>query len=244
MKTYGLIGHPLKNSFSAGYFNAKFQSLGISAVYKNFPLAHINELEQLLAEHPQMAGLNVTIPYKEAVIPFLDGLSETAEKVGAVNTIQFVNNKLIGHNTDVFGFERSLLPLLKPWHQNALVLGTGGASKAVVHVLRRLGITYSMVSRNEESGILYEELDKAMVRSHQLVINCTPLGMFPDVDTFPFIPYQFFTDLHIAYDLIYLPEETKFLSFARQHGAVTKNGLQMLELQAEKAWETWESNTI
>ncbi|MES2688772.1 MAG: shikimate dehydrogenase, partial [Bacteroidota bacterium] len=222
MKTYGLLGYPLKNSFSANYFNAKFRSPGTDAVYKNFPLTHIDELQQLLKEHPEMAGLNVTIPYKEAVIPLLHELSDTAEKVGAVNTIQFVNNKLIGHNTDVFGFERSLLPLLKPWHQNALVLGTGGASKAVVHVLGRLGITHTMVSRNGEAGMLYEEIDRAMIRSHQLVINCTPLGMFPDVDAFPPIPYEFFTDLHIAYDLIYLPEETKFLSFAKQHGAVTK----------------------
>lgn len=213
----------------------------MDAVYKNFPLEHINELEKVLSDTPGLAGLNITIPYKEAVIPYLNELSETAKKVAAVNTIQFVNGKLIGHNTDVFGFERSLLPLLKPWHQNALVLGTGGASKAVVHVLNRLGITYTMVSRNEESGMLYEELDRAMIRSHQMVINCTPLGMFPDTETFPPIPYQFFTDLHIAYDLIYLPEETKFLNFAKQHGAVTKNGLQMLELQAEKAWEIWEN---
>lgn len=239
MKTYGLLGYPLKNSFSADYFNAKFNTLGIDARYFNYPLEQISELEQVLNAHPDLAGLNVTIPYKEAVIPFLDELSETASKIAAVNTIQFKNNKLIGHNTDVFGFERSLLPLLKPWHQNALVLGTGGASKAVIYVLGRLGITHTVVSRNEEAGILYEELDKAMIRSHQVIINCTPLGMFPEVDLFPAIPYQFITDLHIAYDLIYLPEETKFLSFARQHGAVTKNGLQMLELQAEKAWEIW-----
>lgn len=238
-KQFGLIGYPLKNSFSVSYFTKKFEAGNIDAQYKNYSLEHIDAFRSLVKEH-DFSGLNVTIPYKEAIIPFLDELDATAQEVGAVNTVKFAGGRLTGYNTDVYGFERSLLPLLKAWHQNALVLGTGGASKAVVFVLNRLGIKTTPVSRNEEAGLLYEELDKVMMRSHQLIVNCTPLGMFPDVHTFPPLPYQYFTDKHIAYDLIYVPEETLFLRYAREHGAITRNGLQMLQLQADRSWEIWE----
>lgn len=239
MKTYGLIGYPLKNTFSASYFNQKFKQLEIEAQYENFPLDHITSFNEIIAQHPNIAGLNVTIPYKEAVIPYLDQLDHTAQQIGAVNTIRIENNKLTGYNTDIYGFEKSILPLLKAWHQAALVLGTGGAAKAVVFVLEKLGIKCTQVSRNEEIGLLYEDLDKAMMRSHQVIINCTPLGMYPDIHTFPPIPYQYITDLHLAFDLIYTPDETLFLQYARQNGAITRNGLEMLQLQAEKAWEIW-----
>lgn len=244
MRLYGLIGYPLKNSFSENYFNQKFNTLGLDAQYRNFPLADISEFQELLHKQPSLSGLNVTIPYKETIIPFLDELSPEAEQIGAVNTIQFLNGKLIGHNTDVVGFEKSILPVLKPWHQHALILGSGGAAKAVAFVLKKLGLNYHIVSRNPEVGITYDELDKPFIRAHQVIINCTPLGMFPNVDEFPLIPYEFITALHLAHDLIYLPEETLFLKQAKQHGAVTKNGLVMLHQQAEKAWQIWNNSAL
>jgi shikimate dehydrogenase len=239
MQRYGLIGFPLKNSFSANYFNQKFAEQGHDAVYQNFAIEGIEAFPDLITNYPDLNGLNVTIPYKQLVIPFLNHLDVVAQKVGAVNTIKFTQNELVGYNTDVFGFEKSILPLLKPWHQSALVLGTGGASKAVLYVLNKLGIKYTQVSRNPEAGLLYEELDKSFMRSHQIIINCTPLGMFPAVEDCPPIPYHYITNLHLVYDLIYLPAETLFLKQARGNGAITKNGLQMLELQAEKAWQIW-----
>jgi shikimate dehydrogenase len=239
MQRYGLIGYPLKNSFSANYFNQKFAEQGLDSVYQNFILEDIEEFPNLINNYPDLNGLNITIPYKQVIIPFLNHLDVVAQKVGAVNTIKFTQNELVGYNTDVFGFEKSILPLLKPWHQSALVLGTGGASKAVLYVLNKLGIKYTQVSRNPEAGLLYEKLDKSFMRSHQIIINCTPLGMFPAVNDCPPIPYQYITNLHLVYDLIYLPAETVFLKQAREIGAFTKNGLQMLELQAEKAWQIW-----
>jgi shikimate dehydrogenase len=239
MKQYGLIGFPLKNSFSANYFNQKFTAEGIDAHYQNFSIDTIEEFPSIIAQQPNLCGLNVTIPYKQQVIQFLDKLDDTAAKIGAVNTIKFEHNKLVGYNTDAYGFEKSMLPLLKVWHQNALVLGTGGASKAVLYVLKRLGIKFTQVSRNPDAGLLYEELDKGLIRSHQIIINCTPLGMFPNVETAPAIPYEYITNLHLAYDLIYLPNETLFLNQCKQQGAVTQNGLGMLQYQAQKAWEIW-----
>jgi shikimate dehydrogenase len=241
LKKYGLIGYPLKNSFSQNYFTHKFAQSHISASYQNYPLTYIDEFKELLAQH-HFNGLNVTIPYKEAIIPFLTRLDVKAQEVGAVNTIAFKNNERIGYNTDVYGFEKSILPLLKPWHQMALVLGSGGAAKAVMYVLKKLGIKTTLVSRNPEMGIGYEDLDKAMIRAHQVIVNCTPLGMYPNEDDCPPIPYQYITDLHLAYDLIYLPEETLFLKYCKQHQAITKNGFEMLQFQAEKAWEIWNNN--
>jgi shikimate dehydrogenase len=239
MQRYGLIGFPLKNSFSANYFNQKFAEHGLDAIYQNFALESIEAFPKLITNHEDLNGLNVTIPYKQQVIPFLNHLDVVAQQIGAVNTIKFTQNELIGYNTDVFGFEKSILPLLKPWHQSALVLGTGGASKAVNYVLNKLGIKHTLVSRKPDEGLLYEELDKSFIRSHQIIINCTPLGMFPFVDDYPPIPYKYITNLHLVYDLIYLPEETLFLKQAREKGAITKNGLEMLTLQAEKAWQIW-----
>jgi shikimate dehydrogenase len=239
MQRFGLIGFPLKNSFSANYFNQKFAEESIDAIYQNFVLNSIEEFPELLKNYPDLVGLNVTIPYKQQIIPFLNRIDLIAQKVGAVNTIKFTPDGMVGYNTDVYGFERSILPFLKPWHQSALILGTGGASKAVIYVLNNLGIKYTQVSRNAEYGLLYDELNKSYMRSHQIIINCTPLGMYPLVDDCPAIPYNYITNLHLVFDLIYLPEETLFLKQARENGAITNNGLGMLKLQAEKAWQIW-----
>jgi shikimate dehydrogenase len=242
MQRFGLIGFPLKNSFSANYFNQKFADESHNAIYQNFVLDSIEEFTGLIKDYPDIVGLNVTIPYKQQIIPFLHHLDVVAQKVGAVNTIKFTPDGLIGYNTDVYGFEKSILPLLKPWHQSALILGSGGASKAVTYVLNKLGIKYTQVSRNAGEGLLYEELDKSFMRSHQIIINCTPLGMHPIVNNCPPIPYNYITNLHLVYDLIYLPGETLFLKHASENGAVTQNGLLMLKLQAEKAWQIWNNN--
>lgn len=241
MKRFGLIGHPLKNSFSAKYFNHKFEKLGLDAVYQNFELSSIEELHTILHTYPDLCGLNITIPYKESVIPFLHEIDPVAQQIGAVNTLKVeANQYLIGYNTDYIGFEKSILPLLKPWHINALVLGSGGASKAVIYALNKLGIKTTIVSRNPEFGVTYDDLDKAFLRAHQVVVNTTPLGMFPNTEHSPPIPYQYITNLHLAYDLIYLPEKTSFLTQCEDSGATIKNGLQMLEIQAENAWNIWQ----
>ncbi|MBP9185659.1 MAG: shikimate dehydrogenase [Bacteroidia bacterium] len=239
MRRYGLIGYPLKNSFSLNYFNKKFAAGNIDAIYQNFALNNIAELTAIINENQDLAGLNVTIPYKQKVIPFLTHLDPIAQAINAVNTIKFKNNQLIGYNTDYWGFKKSILPLLKEWHQNALILGNGGAANAVKYVFDNLGIKYNTVSRNEENGLTYGDLDKSILRAHQIIINCTPIGMHPNIEECPNIPYQYITNLHLVYDLIYLPEETLFLKKARLNNAITKNGLSMLELQAEKAWQIW-----
>lgn len=239
---YGLIGYPLTHSFSPGYFNKKFQEGGIDAVYKAFELKSINELPRLLNTYSQLKGLNVTIPYKQEVIPYLNSLDEAAEEIGAVNCIAFEQGSLKGYNTDILGFELSLNPLLQPHHNRALVLGTGGSSKAVKYVLRKLGIPYLSVSRNkDEDTITYDELNEELINKHTLIINTTPLGMHPHVDDYPPIPYQFITNQHLLYDLIYNPQETKFLSLGKARGAAVKNGLEMLHLQAEESWRIWNS---
>ncbi len=239
MKRYGLIGYPLKNSFSANYFNKKFADGNIDALYQNFALNNIEEFNALITEYIDLAGINVTIPYKQQIIPFLNHLDPIAQKINAVNTIKFKNNQLIGYNTDYWGFKKSILPLLKEWHQSALILGSGGAANAVKYVFDNLGIKYTTISRNPENGLTYEELDKSVLRAHQIIINCTPLGMFPNIEECPPIPYQHITNLHLVYDLIYLPDETLFLKNSRLNNAVTKNGLEMLAYQAEKAWQIW-----
>lgn len=237
---FGLIGRNIAYSFSAGYFTEKFERMNLNCQYQNFDLDDISEFPKILTKNPK--GLNVTIPYKESIIPFLDELSATAQKIGAVNTIAFKHGRLVGHNTDYFGFQKSLEAILKPDHKKALILGTGGASKAIAFALGNLGIDFTAVSRNPRgSEISYQDIDQAVFGLHQLVINTTPVGTSPDTDGFPLIPYQYFTPEHIAYDLIYNPAETQFLKHAKKHGAVTINGLKMLELQAEKAWEIWNS---
>lgn len=239
---YGLIGYPLSHSFSPGYFKEKFAKAEIDAVYRLFPLANIKELPKLLAEHSSLSGLNVTIPYKEQVIPFLDDIDNAAKTIAAVNCIKISNGKLKGYNTDVIGFEQSLAPLLQPQHTKALVLGTGGAAKAVAYVLDKLNIDYKLVSSSGKIGtVAYEDISAATVDEHTLIINTTPLGMHPNIDACPDIPYSALGETHLLYDLIYNPEETTFLKRGTAQGATTKNGYEMLVLQAEASWDIWNS---
>lgn len=240
MKRFGLLGKNISYSFSQSYFTQKFKELGLSNhSYENFDLKHIDELKNVLAQD-HLKGLNVTIPYKQDVIPFLDELDQKAEKIGAVNTIQFTASGLKGFNTDAYGFQKSLEPFLKPHHKNALILGTGGASKAVRFVLNELGIRSTYVSRHKNEGqYTYNELDKQTIEENTLIINCTPLGTFPNIEGKPDLPYQFIGSGHLLYDLIYNPEKTAFLSMGEAQGATICNGLKMLEEQAEKAWQIW-----
>jgi shikimate dehydrogenase len=244
IRQFGLIGYPLGHSFSKGYFSQKFKAENITnAQYNNYPLEQIIEFESLLEKGGQLSGLNVTIPYKEQIIPFLDELDDKALAIGAVNTIRFQEGKTIGYNTDVYGFVESLAPLLKSNNQmKALILGTGGASKAVAFGLQELDIPFLFVSGSKkEHTISYEALNFETVASHQLIVNTTPLGMFPNVNQCPPIAYGAISSEHILYDLVYNPEETLFLKRGKQQGATIKNGLEMLHLQAEKAWEIWNS---
>ncbi len=242
---YGLIGYPLTHSFSPAYFNSKFQREGIDAAYHSFPIADINELSELLRVHPQLRGLNVTVPYKQSVIQYVSELDETATIVGAVNCIAIHNGRMKGYNTDVFGFGHSLRPLLKKQHTQALVLGTGGASKAITFVLDKIGIAYQMISRTHSAGVFtYDELTDEIVASHTLIINATPLGMYPSVASMPPIPSAAITPRHLLYDLVYNPEETLFMKMGKAQGAQTKNGLEMLHLQAEAAWRIWSQPTV
>ena len=243
MKQFGLIGYPLSHSFSKGYFAEKFAKENIvDCKYDVFPLEKIEDFVELCNDKKNLIGLNVTIPYKEKIIPFLDELDETAANIGAVNTIKFSNGKKIGYNSDAYGFEMSLKPLLKQHHTKALILGTGGASKAVEYVLKKLGITFQYVSRTKnDKAISYEELNEAIIQHSKLIINTTPIGMYPNVEDAPTIPYNFITDKYLLYDLIYNPEETLFLKKGKEKGAQTKNGLEMLYLQAERSWEIWNS---
>ncbi len=249
MKTYGLIGYPLSHSFSQKYFTQKFADEKTDARYLLFPLPSIDDFHGLLEHHPYIAGLNVTIPYKEKIIPFLDAMDESASEVGAVNVIKIRWNDgkphLTGYNSDTYGFAQSLIPLLQPSHQRGLILGTGGASKAVAHVLNRLNIPCTFVSRQPHrlNDIHYTEVDKSVIHSHTIIINTSPVGMYPYPDICPDIPYEYLTPNHIAYDLIYNPEQTLFLSNAEKRGAVIKNGIEMLFLQARKAWDIWNDAT-
>lgn len=241
-KQYGLIGKDITYSFSKDYFTQKFKQLGlIDSAYTNFDMAKISEFDELLNRHNNLKGLNVTIPYKQAIIPYLDSLSKKARQIGAVNTIRITqNNKLKGYNTDWYGFYHSLKPLLKKQHTQALILGTGGASKAIEYALSKLGITYTFVSRTKQEGVfLYEELNQEILANHPLIINTTPLGTFPFIEDKPAIPYQFITAQHLVYDLIYNPEKTAFLRVAEENQASIKNGREMLVLQAEKAYKIW-----
>ncbi len=243
MRYFGLIGFPLGHSFSKQYFTDFFEENDIKAEYELYPLENISEFKQLI-EQKEFSGLNVTIPYKTKVIQYLDELDETAAEVGAVNVIQFIrkDNKTIlkGYNSDVVGFENSLLPYLKKEHQKALILGTGGASKAVFYVMKKLDIEASFVSRTPSDEILsYEELNADIIKDNLLIINTTPLGMSPNINTCPDIPYEHITENHLIYDLIYSPAETLFMQKAAKQGAVVVNGMEMLYGQAESAWKQW-----
>jgi shikimate dehydrogenase len=239
---FGLIGKNISYSFSKTYFSKKFEDNNlIDYSYENFDIHTIEEFPQIIKNNPNLKGLNVTIPYKETIIPFLDKLSEKALKIGAVNTIKFTKKgNLKGYNTDYYGFQKSLKPLLEAHHKKALILGTGGASKAVAFALEQLGILYTFVSREAtENTIGYNRINATTFDNYQIIINCTPLGTSPNVAVCPDLPYDNFTPKHIAFDLIYNPEETLFLQKAKQNGAVTKNGMEMLIFQAEKAWRIW-----
>ncbi|WP_118973491.1 shikimate dehydrogenase family protein [Taibaiella koreensis] len=237
---YGIIGYPLLQTFSPGYFNQKFEQLGLPFQYHKFPLAHIHTLRDLLIQEPGLLGLNVTIPHKETVIPLLDELDGTAKAIGAVNTIRIREGRLKGFNTDTIGFTQSLEPLLQPWHTHALVLGTGGSSKAVAYALQQLGIAFTLVSRHTGAGQLcYARLDQAVLDEHKLIINTTPLGMAPDTEHCADIPYNYIGEKHLLYDLVYNPAETLFLQKGKAQGAQIKNGYEMLIAQAEAAWRIW-----
>ena len=243
MRRFGLIGYPLSHSFSQKYFTEKFAQLGLTdCVYQNFSFPDIQQLADLLTANQDLCGFNITIPHKKKVMTFLHNQSDVVKKIGACNCVQIQNGKLTGYNTDVVGFEQSLLPFLKKHHTKALILGTGGASAAVEFVLEKLGIEVKYVSRKKtETSMGYDEVDEAMILSHQLIINCTPLGMYPKVDDCPDIPYQFLSVQHHLYDLVYNPAETKFLANGKLQGASIKNGQEMLILQAEESWRIWNS---
>lgn len=246
-KVFGLIGHPLSHSFSKKYFSEKFEKEEIPhCIYELFPLENIDLLPQLIKDHPELCGLNVTIPYKRTVLPFLSELDETAREVGAVNCIKIEEGKLTGYNTDVYGFRQSIKPFLESHHERALILGTGGASKAVQYVLQQIGIDCYFVTR-EKSRVqgpkmfTYTDLNQNAISAFKLIINTTPLGMYPDVEKFPEIPYEHISSSHLLYDLIYNPAETEFLKKGKAQGASTINGLSMLQQQAEEAWRIWNS---
>ena len=240
MKKFGLIGYPLSHSFSKKYFTEKFTNENIpDCVYELYPIKKIDQVGNILQSNPELVGLNVTIPYKEEVISYLGELDETAKAVGAVNTIKISNGNSKGYNTDVYGFRESLKPLLKPHHKRALILGTGGASKAVAYCLRQLNIDYIFVSRTQQQGCVSYDSVRYYLHTFYVVINTTPLGMSPDTDQCPTIAYDAFSEKHLCYDLVYNPEETLFLKKAKEQGATVKNGLEMLYLQAERAWEIW-----
>ncbi|WP_313805246.1 shikimate dehydrogenase [Flavobacterium sp.] len=241
-KRFGLIGKNIDYSFSRKYFTDKFEKSGITHFsYQNFDLTSIDEIKSVLKDTKNLKGLNVTIPYKESVIPYLTKLSKSAKIIGAVNTIKISKeDNLKGYNTDFYGFKKSLKPLLEEQHKKALILGTGGASKAIAFALRKLKIEFDFVSRTpSEYEFGYDELNQEVFNEYQIIINTTPIGTFPNVNDAPELDYSLFTKNHIAYDLVYNPEETQFLKNAKANGAIIKNGYDMLVFQAEKAWEIW-----
>ena len=246
MDKYGLIGYPLGHSFSIGYFNEKFENEGIDAQYINFEIPSIENLPEILASNPELKGLNVTIPYKEKVISYLDDMSEEARTIGAVNVVRVTHkgNKTIlkGFNSDVIGFTQSIEPMLETnTHKKALILGTGGASKAIRYGLQQLGLETLFVSRTPKTGaITYDDITAETIREYNVIVNCTPCGMYPKADQCPKLPYEAMDSRNILYDLIYNPDETLFMQKGKERGAVVKNGLEMLLLQAFAAWEIWQ----
>lgn len=244
MDKYGLIGYPLVHSFSISYFNEKFQNENIDAIYENYEISSIEQLTEVLDTNPELRGLNVTIPYKEKVISYLDSLSPEAREIGAVNVIKIEHKGkktvLKGYNSDVIGFTRSIEPLLEPYHKKALILGTGGASKAIEFGLKSLKLETLKVSRTGKGGAFkYEDLTPEMIKEYNVIVNCTPCGMFPHSDECPKLPYDAMDSHTLLYDLIYNPDETLFLNKGKEKGAVVKNGLEMLLLQAFASWEFW-----
>lgn len=244
---YGLIGYPLSHSFSKGYFAKKFEKEGIQdSYYEAFPIESIEKLPELIEQNPNLVGLNVTIPYKEQIIPYLKELGKGALAIGAVNTVLIKEEGWFGYNSDIYGFGTSLASVIEKQNldlEHALILGTGGAAKAVAYVLEQAGISATYVSRRAGEDILtYEELSESVLNKYNLIVNTTPLGMSPHIDSFPNIPYHYIGENHLCFDLIYNPEATLFLQKAQQRGAHILNGLEMLYLQAEKSWEIWTTN--
>lgn len=249
-RTFGLIGYPLGHSFSQKYFTEKFHEQKIDAAYLNFEIATIDQFYEVLKKYPNLVGTNVTIPYKQAVIPYLTKLDDTAKEIGAVNVVKIIRDSngeitsMIGYNSDCIGFIDSIKPLLKPWHKKALILGTGGASKAVAYGLRQLGINSKFVSRTAQNDrYTYPDLScqPHILKEYNVIVNTTPIGMYPNVDNRPDIPYDQLTDMHLCYDVVYNPLITKFMQCSAEYGATVKNGLDMLIGQAEAAWRIWNS---
>ena len=244
MDKYGLIGYPLGHSFSISYFNEKFESEGIDAVYENFEIPQIEDVKEIIDSNPDLKGLNVTIPYKQQVLKYIKELSPEAKAIGAVNVIRIEHkgNKTVlkGFNSDVIGFTKSIEPILNTYHKKALILGTGGAAKAVQYGLQSLGIETLFVSRTKKkNAITYEEVTADIVREYNVIVNCTPVGMYPHIDECPKLPYEAMDSHTLLYDLLYNPDETKFLRLGAGRGATVKNGLEMLLLQAFVSWEIW-----
>lgn len=244
MKKFGLVGYPLEHSFSADYFNRKFADEGIDAKYINFEVRSAEEIYDLICSDEEIVGLNVTSPYKEDVMSIVSDTDYIADMVGAVNVLKIFREDgavyIKGYNTDSPAFGKSIIPLMHAYHVSALILGTGGAAHAVAYALTQLGVECVFVSRSEcAEGIFYREITEKVMRKFRIIVNCTPVGMFPEVNAMPKIPYKYLTPEHLLYDLIYNPEETRFLAMGRRYGAQTKNGLEMLHLQAEASWEIW-----
>jgi shikimate dehydrogenase len=250
MRKYGLIGYPLGHSFSKQYFNEKFKREAITdCVYENYPLPNIRLVKELISGDNEIDGLNITIPYKSAVIEYLDWLDDEADAAGAVNVIKIVHKGtrrlLNGFNTDIYGFRESIIPFISKVHSKALILGTGGSSKAVAYVLGKLGLELTIVSRNTRPGcITYQEITDKVLSENLLIINCTPLGMFPDFNGKPDLNYRLLTEKHLLYDLVYNPEMTSFLKAGMKMGCKIMAGLRMLHLQAEKSWDIWNDPDI
>lgn len=240
MNTYGLLGRNIGYSFSRNYFSIKFKNEQLPHTYQNFDIQQIEDFETILG-NKKIHGINVTIPYKEEVIPYLDELDPIAKEIGAVNVIKFdKDRKTKGYNSDYYGFTESLKPLLNQTVKKALILGTGGASKAIAYALKKLDITHTFVSRNPDKNQLsYADLTEDILQEFKLIINCTPIGTHPHIENHPAIPYEFLGEKHVLYDLIYNPEETVFMKKGKEKGATVINGLRMLVLQAEKSWEIW-----
>jgi len=246
-KTYGLIGYPLGHSFSKSFFTEKFKKEAISAAYLNFEIKELTQLPSIINETENLQGFNVTIPYKEKVFPYLDSYSPEAKAIGAVNVVKVISTtngkKLVGFNSDYVGFMKSIRPLLKKHHKRALILGTGGSSKAIAFALQQLNIAFHFVSRVAREGQLtYELLNKELLQNYQVVVNCTPVGMFPHEQEAPLLPYTALGEEHLLYDLVYNPLKTTFMIKGEERGATVKNGLEMLHLQAIEAWNIWNSN--
>ena len=244
MDKYGIIGYPLGHSFSPGFFNEKFRNEGIDAVYERYELSQIDLLPEIIASNPELCGLNVTIPYKQQIMQYLDELSEEAREIGAVNVVKVTHNgknvHLKGFNSDVIGFSRSIEPLIEKHHKKALILGTGGAAKAIDYGLKQLGLETIKVSRYERPDtIQYDKITPDVIKEYKVIINCTPIGMYPNSEECPNLPYEAMDSQHLLYDLIYNPDTTLFMKKGMERGAVVKNGLEMLLLQAYASWEFW-----